>query len=311
MARSEAENQIKSLGGSVTSSVTRKTSYLVVGESPGSKLEAAQRLDTPVLDETAFMEFLGNSIRRQTRAGGAGRLTVYGEARVWLEQFPPGEPTPYSHDHLGLRYPGEVVRADSRSSHWGNPLEGEVYFRVVLLHQRRGGLRPAIRDPRVAVCLPAAGLSRRRSRLAVEVSTTRETQAVYLTQRETEADLIRQTLQRRLEGLEEQLLGEDSVRYSEGQVITGRDLKPDAAYIFSGLEPIAWFSRLAGLLASIDAELGGKNRKLSNLLVERIIQGQTDERLDEVLKMVQASDLSALSNTITPELVAFIGRMLG
>ena len=58
MARREAENQIKSLGGSVTSSVTGKTSYLVVGESPGSKLETAQRLDTPVLDEPAFMEFL-------------------------------------------------------------------------------------------------------------------------------------------------------------------------------------------------------------------------------------------------------------
>ena len=58
MARREAENQIKSLGGSVTSSVTGKTNYLVVGESPGSKLETAQRLDTPVLDEAAFMAFL-------------------------------------------------------------------------------------------------------------------------------------------------------------------------------------------------------------------------------------------------------------
>ena len=52
------KTRIKSLGGSVTSSVTGKTSYLVVGESPGSKLETAQRLDTPVLDEAAFMEFL-------------------------------------------------------------------------------------------------------------------------------------------------------------------------------------------------------------------------------------------------------------
>ena len=175
-------------------------------------------------------------------------MTLYGEPRVWLEQFPPGEPTLYSHEHLGLRYPGEVVRADNWSSHWGNPLEGEVYFRVVLLHQRRGGLRPAIQDPRVAVCLPAAGLSRRRSRLVGEVSTTRETQAVYLTQRDTESDLIRQTLQRRLEGLEEQLLGEDSVRYSEGQVITGREHQPDSGSVFAGLEPLAWFSRLAGWL---------------------------------------------------------------
>ena len=68
---------------------------------------------------------------------------------------------------------------------------------------------------------------------------------------------------------------------------------------------------LAGLLASIDVELGAKNRVLSNLLVERIIQGQADERLDDFLKIVQASDLSALSNTITAELLAFIRQLLG
>ena len=57
-SRREAENRIKSLGGSVSSSVTRKTDYLVVGESPGSKLDAAQRLGTEVLEEAAFLEFL-------------------------------------------------------------------------------------------------------------------------------------------------------------------------------------------------------------------------------------------------------------
>ncbi len=172
-------------------------------------------------------------------------MTLYGEPRAWLEQFPPGEPILFSHVHKGLQYTGEVVRADNWSPHWGNPLEGEVYFRIVLLRHRRGGLRPAIQDPRVAVCLPAAGLSRRRGRLAGEVSTTRETQAVYLTQRDTEAELIRQSLQRRLDDLEEQLLGEDSVRYSEGQVITGTEHRPDPVSVFAGLEPTNWFCRLA------------------------------------------------------------------
>ena len=58
LPRREAETRIKNLGGSVTSSVTRKTDYLVVGESPGSKLEAAQRLGTQVLDEAAFLSLL-------------------------------------------------------------------------------------------------------------------------------------------------------------------------------------------------------------------------------------------------------------
>ena len=58
LPRREAEARIKALGGSATSSVTRKTDYLVVGESPGSKLDAARRLETPVLDETAFLDLL-------------------------------------------------------------------------------------------------------------------------------------------------------------------------------------------------------------------------------------------------------------
>ena len=60
MTRREAETKIKALGGSVTSSVTRKTRYLVAGESPGAKLDTANRLGTKVLDETAFLQLLSN-----------------------------------------------------------------------------------------------------------------------------------------------------------------------------------------------------------------------------------------------------------
>ena len=70
-------------------------------------------------------------------------------------------------------------------------------------------------------------------------------------------------------------------------------------------------SSLEALTASIDVELGAKSRELSNLLVERIVLGQTNERLDDFLKIVQASDLSALPNTIAVELVDFIRRVLG
>jgi hypothetical protein len=67
---------------------------------------------------------------------------------------------------------------------------------------------------------------------------------------------------------------------------------------------------LSRLLIAIDAALSEKNRRLSNLLVERIIQGRMDQRLEDFLKIVQASDLSALSNTISEELVDFIRRIL-
>jgi DNA ligase (NAD+) len=57
-SRNEVESLIKSFGGAIGSSVTKKTSYLVAGESPGSKLAKAQEYSVPVLDEDAFEKLL-------------------------------------------------------------------------------------------------------------------------------------------------------------------------------------------------------------------------------------------------------------
>jgi len=59
-SRGESESRIKDLGGKITSSVTKNTDYLVVGESPGSKLAAAERLGTVILDEEKFIDLLAN-----------------------------------------------------------------------------------------------------------------------------------------------------------------------------------------------------------------------------------------------------------
>jgi DNA ligase (NAD+) len=58
LTREEARKAIEERGGRVTSSVSRKTAYLVAGEDPGSKLERARALGVPVLDEAAFLEML-------------------------------------------------------------------------------------------------------------------------------------------------------------------------------------------------------------------------------------------------------------
>ena len=60
MTRREAEGKVKALGGTTTSSVSRKTNWLVAGESAGSKLATAERLGVPVLDEDAFAKLLEN-----------------------------------------------------------------------------------------------------------------------------------------------------------------------------------------------------------------------------------------------------------
>jgi DNA ligase (NAD+) len=57
-SRDQAKAAIEDLGGKVSSSVGKKTDYLVCGESPGSKLDAAKKHAVKVLDETAFSKLL-------------------------------------------------------------------------------------------------------------------------------------------------------------------------------------------------------------------------------------------------------------
>ena len=59
LTRQDAEAWIKQLGGAAGSSVTRKTSYLVAGADPGSKLNRARSLGITVLTEEEFLKLIG------------------------------------------------------------------------------------------------------------------------------------------------------------------------------------------------------------------------------------------------------------
>jgi len=61
LTREAARERIEALGGRVTSSVTRKTDYVVVGEAAGSKADDARRLGVTTLDEAAFLELTGRT----------------------------------------------------------------------------------------------------------------------------------------------------------------------------------------------------------------------------------------------------------
>ena len=54
----EPEDIIKNLGGKVSSSVSGKTDFLIAGESPGSKLEAAKKLGTTILGKMEFEDLI-------------------------------------------------------------------------------------------------------------------------------------------------------------------------------------------------------------------------------------------------------------
>jgi DNA ligase (NAD+) len=57
--REEAGELVKQHGGTVSSSVSKKTDYVVVGDDPGSKYDKAKSLGVAILDESAFEKLLG------------------------------------------------------------------------------------------------------------------------------------------------------------------------------------------------------------------------------------------------------------
>jgi DNA ligase (NAD+) len=57
-SRTQAKSLIESSGGKVTSSVSSKTDFLVLGENPGAKYRKAKDLNIPVLEEKTFQHML-------------------------------------------------------------------------------------------------------------------------------------------------------------------------------------------------------------------------------------------------------------
>ena len=58
MTRDEASEKVRLLGGDVSSSVSKNTDYVVVGENPGSKYEKAKKLGVKMISEKEFLKLI-------------------------------------------------------------------------------------------------------------------------------------------------------------------------------------------------------------------------------------------------------------
>ena len=74
-SRDEAKEAIIIRGGKASGSVSKKTDYVVAGESAGSKLDKAEQLGLPILDEAGFVKLLaegpGNAVAAVDEAEAA------------------------------------------------------------------------------------------------------------------------------------------------------------------------------------------------------------------------------------------------
>ena len=69
LSRDEAKAKIEAAGGKVSGSVSKKTSYLIAGEEAGSKLDKAQELKVPVLDEAGLLKLLEDGAKGHAMEG--------------------------------------------------------------------------------------------------------------------------------------------------------------------------------------------------------------------------------------------------
>lgn len=72
MSRREASDLVKSLGGTVASSVSKKVDYVVVGENPGSKYDKAKKLGLRMLSEEEFLRLIEPYLKNGGNDGGDG-----------------------------------------------------------------------------------------------------------------------------------------------------------------------------------------------------------------------------------------------
>ncbi len=154
-----------------------------------------------------------------------------------------GGPQLVTVSYRGLQYRGEVVSSERWDPALGQPLEGDLYFRIVALMNPRGVPAGDIQDSRIAVCVPGRGASRRRGQTDRGLAALRETQALYVTRGDPENAPICSYLDRQRLELEAQMIREEAARYAGGHIESTAAMG-DTGGFFASPEPVSWFTEI-------------------------------------------------------------------
>ena len=120
LTRDEAAEAVRAAGGKVSSSVSKKTNFVVAGENAGSKYDKAVELGVPILDEDAFRVLLTRGPERRPRLDGSrrrGRLTGSWSPPLGPPRQIPRQPhLPITSWGFSDKSDGKVVISDRKSS---------------------------------------------------------------------------------------------------------------------------------------------------------------------------------------------------
>ena len=173
-------------------------------------------------------------------AGGVGHLRLDSQAL--------GQPQRWLVSHRGLEYPGEVLFAESVESAWGQPLHGDVCFRVVFYTVPRRIPAGQIRDPRIAMAVPRRAADPARETLNLEIRAIREAKESYVTGRGPDVQAVRSSMEEQEASLLGELARRESVSYAQGRIYTHTSTKMRPSEIFLEASVGSWVDRLVQAL---------------------------------------------------------------
>ena len=159
-----------------------------------------------------------------------------------------GQVQPWVVVDRGLEYPGEVIVAETVDPRWGQPLEGDVCFRVVFYTVPRRVPTAQIQDSRIAMAVPRRAAGSTVEGLGREIQAVRETRERYVAGGDPQTSALRGSMEEREAALSGEVARHKAVSYARGRIYTSSGIALRPAEIFVEGDVGSWAERLTAAL---------------------------------------------------------------